>query len=391
MTRIAYVSSDRGVPVFGRSGSSVHVQEMVRAFAKAGATVDLFATLWEGDPPAGFPPVRLRALPPPPAGDTAARERASQAANAALRSALEQAGPFDLVYERHSLWGTAGTEFAREHGVPALLEVNSPLVEQTIEYRRLADEGGARRSQALAFSRADALLAISSEVARWLETVPEARGRVHVVPCGVDADAFRPDVPPARPHEAGTFVVGFVGSFKPWHDLPTLSEGFAVLHSRHDDARLLLVGEGPGRGPFRERLSALGVEGAATFAGAVEPSAVPSWLAAMDVAAAPVRPEACYFSPLKVFEALAAGRAVVSNPLGQVGEFLSDGQDALLVPHGDPGALAGAFARLRADPALRARLGRAGRARVLEDLTWDAIARRVLSIADAVRGTTRVR
>lgn len=384
MTRIAYVCADRGVPVFGRSGSSVHVQSMVRALARARAEVVLFATLWDGDPPPDFPPVVRHALPPPPEGDTAERERASLAANPALEAALEAAGPFDVVYERWSLWSTAAMKFARDRRIPALLEVNSPLIEQTKEHRRLVDEAGAARCRTLAMSRADAILAISSEVAAWLGTLPEAEGRVHVVPCGVDAGRFRPDVRPARPKEEGTFVVGFVGTFKPWHDLETLAEGFARFHAAHPGARLHLVGDGPGVRPLRESLARLGAAHVASFSGSVDPASVPSRLAAMDVVMAPYPPGPCWFSPLKVFEALAMEKAVVSNAVGQIGEYVENGKEALLVPPGDPQALAEALARLHDDPAMRLRLGKAGRERVLVDLTWDRIARRVLEIAESV-------
>ena len=142
--RIAYVCADQGVPVFGRKGCSIHVQEVVRAFAQQGEQVELFTPRTEGEPPPGLEAVPVHGLPRPTEKEAAARERAALAANDALRSALEREGPFDLVYERYSLWSFAGMEHARAAGVPGLLEVNAPLIEEQVEHHTLvlpADDG----------------------------------------------------------------------------------------------------------------------------------------------------------------------------------------------------------------------------------------------------------
>src|SRR5215831_8937511 len=102
--RIAYITADPGVPVFGQKGCSIHVQEVLRAMVKRGAEVDLFATNCTGEPPDDWKGrVRLRPLPGPPKGELALREQNSVAANEPLRAALEDQGPFTLIYERYSL------------------------------------------------------------------------------------------------------------------------------------------------------------------------------------------------------------------------------------------------------------------------------------------------
>src|SRR5207245_9964407 len=129
---------------------------------------------------------------------------------------------------------------------PGLLEVNAPLIEEQAVHRGLRDTRGAAHVATRVFQAATALVAVSTEVAAWLERRPSARGRVHVLPNGVDPDGFRPAVPPAAPAPPGTFTVGFVGSMKPWHDLPVLIEAFARLHAEEPATRLLLVGGGRG-------------------------------------------------------------------------------------------------------------------------------------------------
>src|SRR5829696_22643 len=108
--RIAYVSADPGVPVFGSKGSSVHVQAILGALGRLGVDVDLFAMRQGGERPPHLGQVAVHPLGPLPKADTARRERAALLANSQLAKALDRHGPFDLVYERHSLWSFAAME-----------------------------------------------------------------------------------------------------------------------------------------------------------------------------------------------------------------------------------------------------------------------------------------
>jgi glycosyltransferase involved in cell wall biosynthesis len=130
-------------------------------------------------------------------------------------------------------------------------------------------------------------------------------------------------------------------------------------------------------------LRARGLRELAHFTGAVDPDQVPGLLASMDVAVAPYpRLANFYFSPLKVYEYMAAGLPVVAGRIGQLAEILDHEQTGLLCPPGDAQALAEALDRLRHDAVLRRRLGRAAQATVLRKHTWAAVARRILGLVD---------
>ncbi len=134
---------------------------------------------------------------------------------------------------------------------------------------------------------------------------------------------------------------------------------------------------------LRDQWRALGQPDAAFhYAGQVAPDRVPVYLSALDLCAlpSPWTPFFAYYtSPMKLFEYMASGRAIVASDLPTNAEVLTDGESALLIPPSDAEALAAAIRRLRDDPALRALLAGKAQALVMESYTWDARARMILS------------
>jgi glycosyltransferase involved in cell wall biosynthesis len=387
--RIAYVSADPGVPVFGRKGCSIHVQEVLRAMAQRGIVLDLFTTSGEGERPAGLESVCLHSLGTPPRGEAAVREQALIAINSQLRSQLEQHGPFDLVYERYSLWSFAPMDYARERGLPGLLEVNAPLIEEQARYRVLVDRATAENVAERVFDAARVLLPVSDEVAAYLQRFAGARGKVHVLANGVNPERFSGNILPALPTPESAFTVGFVGTLKAWHGLTVLIDAFDLLRAGFPSVRLLLVGDGPERQRLGADVAARGLSTMVLFAGAVAWDAVPAWLASMDVAVAPYpRLESFYFSPLKVYEYMAAGIPVVASRCGQLEQLIESGVNGLLTPPEDAGALAASLELLLTNAPLRKRLGGAGRAKVLREHTWDKVVGKILGLA-GLKGQTQ--
>lgn len=379
--RIAYICADPGIPVFGQKGCSIHVQEIIRALRYQGVTVDLFASRAEGTPPLDLVDLTVQSLPPIPRGDQALREKTALSINATIWAELERMGPYDLIYERYSLWSYSAMEFAQSRGIPSVLEVNAPLIEEQTQHRQLVYRNKAKQVATRAFRAAHRLVAVSDEVKDYLARWGIA-AKVQVIPNGVNHHHFPANLEPALPKTSNTFTVGFVGSLKPWHGLPHLVEAFTQLYQRVPQARLLIIGDGPQRESLTTELEQRGLRTVTTFTGAVAPDQIPGLLAAMDVAVAPYPARSdFYFSPLKVVEYMAAGLPVVVSRIGQLTALVADERTGLLCPPGDEAALATALERLWQAPSLRQQLGQAARAYILTHHTWDAIAEQVLAIA----------
>ena len=385
--RVAYVCTDPGVPVFGSKGASVHVQAVLRALVGRGHEVHLVASRLGGEVPDDLDTVRVHRLPVA-SGRGAERERALQAADAAVGAVLDRLAdgvPLDLVYERYALWGRTATSWSRRHSTSSVLEVNAPLVEEQVRHRELVDRTGAEAVARSALSCASLVVCVSDGVAAWARARSQHPGAVHVVPNGVDAQRIAPASRPATPAAATPFVTGFVGTLKPWHGVTTLIDALAVLHRDEPGAhRLLLVGDGPERADVLARATRLGVRHLVEDTGPVAPAEVAAHLRRMDVGAAPYPPSSdFYFSPLKVLEYLAAGLPVVASRIGQIPDLLDGGALGSLVEPGSAQELASAVAELRRDEVRRRALRTVTRDAVLQRHTWDRVVDRVLALSSA--------
>lgn len=384
--KIAYVCADHGVPVFDwKKGCSIHVQEIVRALTKLGHSVDIYATNIGGRATGDLENLHVHQLPKLAKNlNRADREQAQLNNNHAIHAALAKGGPYDLVYERYSLWSSAPMEYAEKHGIPGVLEVNSPLIEEQVEFRGLVHRSAARQTAVRCFSSASAICAVSGAVADYLNAEFNVWKNVLVVPNGVDTTRFA-QIRRMRRQQSGCFTVGFVGSLKPWHGVGDLIKAFSNIHRYPPYSRLLIVGDGPERNSIENQIRNLKLTDVVTLTGAVDPDEIPRLLGEMDVGVAPYpKLDHNYFSPMKVFEYMAAGLPVVATSAGQLTQIIKDECNGLLCPPGDVSALTEALFCLLRDPAMRIRLGRAARRRISDKHTWQSVASRTLAYSSKV-------
>ena len=373
--RIAYVTVDPGIPVFGTKGASVHIQEVVRELIRRGHDVTVHTTRAGRDIPddlAGLEVIETRI----DADDPGARERAQQEVSARIAARIIADGA-DLVYERYSLFSTALAEVTDATGAAGVLEVNAPLIEEQRTHRVLVDEEAAAKALARQVAAATATVAVSDPVRDWVRERTGSES-VHTVPNGVSITRIVP-----RPEDIGDPVVTFVGTLKPWHGVADLLAAAALAKRPW---KLRIIGDGPERAALEEQAAGLGIE--VDFRGAVAPADMPGQLAGSAIGVAPYPDlggeQQQYFSPLKVYEYLAAGLPVVASAVGQLPQIL--GELGTLVPPSDPAALAAAIDTLAADPVLRGKLGWRGRMQAEEKHSWAGAVDRILGLAGRADG-----
>lgn len=384
--RIAYVCGDPGVPVFGSKGCSVHVQEVVKEFIGRGHEVDMIATRTGGVPKRELSEARFHTIDLQRETSQSDREQAHMRANGNVLEQLDKLGPFDLVYERYSLYSFAAMQYAKATGRPGLLEVNSPLIQEQARYRQLEDRDTAEAMTRQAMANASAVLAVSDQVAQYVRSYREPGSAVHVLPNGVDIKRFARCHLPREPSRDGALTLGFVGTLKQWHGVSALIEAFQALAIADSQLRLLIVGDGPERTRLEQQVARLpaGLAQRVFFTGTVDSDLIPALLAKIDVAVAPYGPlRDFYFSPLKIFEYMAAGLPTVVSRVGQLPTLIHDDVTGLLYTAGSTTELARALLVLLEDPELRLRLGRAARRHVAKNSTWEAVVSRILTIARA--------
>lgn len=403
--RIAYLLADPGIGVFGTKGASVHVQEMVRAFRALGHEVTVFATKRgsrSDDASTEFVPADLRDLPVfvvPVSGTAGAAEREKATARAARRLAVLAAeGDYDLIYERYSLFSTGGAHLKahpRSETRPLFVaEVNSPLLAEQSAHRRLHHTESAMQATMQTFTAADVISCVSEPVADWVRNFPggaDMRQRVVVTPNAVNPERFAPPQGRAQTRNP-QFTIGFLGTLKPWHGTETLVQALAAAPATvRSPWRCEVVGDGPQRPHLESLADSLGVREQLVFRGAMPPEEVPGALAGWDVGVAPYpaprEASEHYFSPLKVYEYLAAGLPVVASAVGEIPEVIEHGRTGVLVPGSDPAALAAALSQLDGDPAGRAGMGAQARSTAEELHSWVSRAAELLRRAEVLSTT----
>jgi glycosyltransferase involved in cell wall biosynthesis len=363
---VLYVCADRGIPLLGGKGASVHVRGVTSAMQAVGHRVTLAARRIDS-------------------GNAAPAVYRIEELDSDIERAVQQledlvvGDRIDVVIERYSLQSGAARRATRRHGLPLTLEVNAPLVEEATRYRGLTDPN-AREWEHETFRAADRIHVVSPALLRYVRWVaPQVLAEW--IPNGSNVAAFRNTRPLTIPNLDGRLVVGFAGSMKPWHGVADLLDAFACASAPPSEPApvLLLVGAGPEEDALRRRATERDLAGRVIFAGAQAHDAIPAFVRRFDVAVAPYRPMPnFYFHPLKIVEYLAAGVPVVYPDQGGLRELV--GAAGLAYPPGASDHLAGRLTRLLNDHALRREMAQAAERRGAE-FDWQRIASRVLEFA----------
>ncbi|WP_374983345.1 glycosyltransferase family 4 protein [Streptomyces fradiae] len=409
----------KGNPFCG--GQGVYVRHLSRELARLGHTVEVigsqpYPVLDEvGDAPAGGPApggVTLTELPSldlyrqPDPFRTPARDEYRDWIDAlevatmwtggfpepltfslrARRLLAARRGDFDVVHDNQTL----GYGLLAPLGAPLVTTVHHPV---TVD-RRLELDAARDAKRRLSVRRWYAFTRMQKRVARRLPSILTVSGssrreivdhlgvrpeRVHVVPIGADTSLWSPD---ASVPEVPGRIVTTSSADVPLKGLVHLVDALAKLRTEVPEAHLVVVGKRAEDGPVARAIERYGLDGAVRFVKGISDAELVDLVRGAQVACVPSLYEG--FS-LPAAEAMATGTPLVATTGGAIPEVAGpDGETCLAVPPGDSGALAAALGRLLGPGGaeLRARLGAAGRARVLDRFTW---ARAAQGTADRYR------
>ncbi|MEU2075692.1 glycosyltransferase family 4 protein [Streptomyces sp. NPDC013489] len=293
----------------------------------------------------------------------------------ARRMLAARRGDFDVVHDNQTLgYGLLGGP--RAIGAPLVTTIHHPI---TVD-RQLELDAAADWKRRASVRRWYAFTRMQKRVARRLPSVLTVSGtsrqeivehlgvrddRIRVVHIGADTDLWSPDQSVA---EVPGRIVTTSSADVPLKGLIHLIEALAKLRTENPDAHLVVVGKRAEDGPVAAAIERYGLAGAVEFVKGISDAELVDLVRSAQVSCVPSLYEG--FS-LPAAEAMATGTALVATTGGAIPEVAgTDGETCLAVPPGDASALAAALGRVLGDPALRARLGDAGRARVLERFTW---------------------
>jgi len=232
------------------------------------------------------------------------------------------------------------------------------------------------------FGRCADLLAVSPV------SLAHTTGRAHLVPPGVDCLVFTPPATPAI-REPRVLYVGRVERTSRWKGLHVLVDSLVHLRDAVPAARVDIVGDGDDVHDLRARAERLGVADLVDWHGHVDHGELPPFYRRAGVTVLPSLTEAESFG-MTLVEAMASGCPVVGSAVGGIPFVIRDGIDGLLVPPGDPVALAEALRAVLSDPARAVALGQAGREAVTARWDWSHRGESTLGVlAGASRARTQ--
>ena len=296
---------------------------------------------------------------------------------------------FDILYQRDGTMSYGGIIAARRLGIPFVLEVNGDLIEEWtlmgLKFPRL-QWAVVRRITRQIYQHASLIIAVGETIRQHLiQRWGLDPSRILVVTNGANIELFQNGhairTPSRFLHNGGEYIV-FVGGFQPWHGIELILDAFCRIVCVRPEARLILAGDGPLLLAMQDRALSLNLQERVIFTGSVDQSEVSRLLYAASVAVIYHCGSAAEIveTPLKLFEYMAAGKAIVAPAVPNMKRILTDRVNALLVPPDNPEALAAAFIELLEDEQLRADLGSEALKDAIERHSWDRVVRELETI-----------
>lgn len=297
-----------------------------------------------------------------------------------LSRAVRQHRP-DFIYERYAPYNFAGILASKRHGIPLILEVNTPYAYAWSKYYRIHFPSIARAVEKWVIGNASRVITVTQVQKNFLSEHYIEPKKVVVCQNAIDPVEFDCEVDPfylpLLDGKHGT-VVGFVGTMNRWQGIPVFRDVIPRVLSRNPNIVFLMVGDGEFRQELEHAVRIDGVADRVIFTGRVAHAHIPSLIRHMDIAVLP--DSNAYGSPMKIFEYMAMAKAIIAPRVPPVEEIMTNGETGFIVIRGDAEALTENILLLAGDAILRRQLGENARRYVLANHTWLANAQVIVDI-----------
>lgn len=289
-----------------------------------------------------------------------------------------------VIYQRYSLNNFLGAYLSILYNLPLIIEFNGSEVwisknwGKALRYEKLSE-----KIEYLNLKRALLIVVVSQPIKNNLIKIGIDPQKILVNPNGVNPNVYNPNLDVSFLKESlfirDKIVLGFIGTFGPWHGTEVLAEAFSLLIRKNphleNRIHLLMIGDGVKKAEVQDVFKKNNLSNSVTFTGIVPQSMGPQYLACCDILVSPHIPNVdgtpFFGSPTKLFEYMSMAKGIVASDLDQIGEILKHNETALLVNPGSIDELAEAIYKLIINKELRETLGFNARKAVLEKFSWE--------------------
>ncbi len=267
-----------------------------------------------------------------------------------------------------------------------ILEVNAPhYIEREMYYKIQYDKSVhlslMKKIEIVSWKSVDALYVVSNELKEMIEhevgscnpiieVIPNGSDQINIVDVKVNCDIVK---------------IGYSGSFHKWHGVELLVEVARKILKESDRIEFYLIGDGENKKAIENIVNNDSLlKDKIKFTGYLTQKEVLDIMVTMDILVAPyLNMEKFYFSPIKIMEYMACGRAIIASRVGQISQIIQDGVDGVLIPPGSRDDLVIAIKTLVTNPEYRLSLGRMALEKSKEH-TWETVASKILLLTNKI-------
>tara|TARA_B100000212_G_scaffold89121_1_gene65337 strand:- start:4542 stop:6623 length:2082 start_codon:yes stop_codon:yes gene_type:complete len=312
-----------------------------------------------------------------------------------LISVAQKEKPFAIHSASNFVVGLAGAKAAKALGIPSIYEIRGFWhLTQSTKREGYEDSDHYRLSERFEIETAkesDYVFTITQALKDILVDNGVDEGKISILPNAVDSSKFN-IAPKDRKLERelgfeGKVVIGYIGSFVEYEGLDLLLEACSILKEKHGDIfRLLLVGDGDTMQLLRRTARFLQLEDQVVFTGRIPHDDVQRYYSLIDIAPLPRKGlRVCELvSPLKPFEAMGAGKVLITSSVQALAEIVQDGITGMVFEKDNSADLADKLETAILDEKLRKNIGENANRWVIENHSWDVISQRVTSLYDTI-------